>query len=150
MSPASAGSLEFVLRTYFAAKDGNRPHLLDEIFAEDAVLHVHNASSAIAFPAVTHGRDAIAAVLVSDFNRTNENVYSFYLARPPADASSFVCAWFGGMTDKSTKAVRVGCGTYEWRVEPATGLASELVIRIAAMEPLRRATASRCCRGCAV
>ena len=140
MSPSNAGSPESVLRTYFHAKDENRPHLLDEVFAEEAVLHVHNASSAIAFPAVTQGREAIGAVLVGDFNRTNENIYSFYLARPPADVTVFVCGWFVGMTDKSTKAVRVGCGTYEWRFGPVpAALASQLVIRIDTMEMLSAA-----------
>lgn len=133
----TAPSPESVLRTYFHAKDENRPHLLDEVFAEDAVLHVHNASSAITFPSVTHGREAISAVLVGDFNRAYENIYSFYLARPPADAAAFACAWLVGMTDKSTREVRVGCGTYEWQFGAApTPLASQLVIRIDAMQLL--------------
>lgn len=133
----AAPSPESVLRTYFHAKDGNRPHLLDEVFAEDAVLHVQNASSAISFPSVTHRREAIAAVLVGDFNRTNENIYSFYLARPPADATAFACGWLVGMTDRSTREVRVGCGTYEWHLGAAPArLASQLVIRIDAMQLL--------------
>ena len=137
MSLSAASSPESALRTYFHAKDENRPHLLDEVFADEAILHVHNASSAISFPAVTRGREAIGAVLVGDFNRTNENIYSFYLARPPADVTAFACAWFVGMTDKSTKAVRVGGGTYEWRFGPAPAvLASQLVIRIDTMEML--------------
>jgi hypothetical protein len=135
--PNAAATPESVLRAYFHAKDENRPHRLDEVFTEDAVLHVHNASSAIAFPAVTQGREAIGAVLVSEFNRTYENIYSFYLGRPPATATAFSCAWLVGMTDKSTKAARVGCGTYEWQFAPAPGgLASRLVIRIDAMEVL--------------
>jgi len=130
-------SAETVLRTYFHAKDENRPHLLDEVFAEDAVLHVHNASTAISLPAVTHGREAIAAVLVGDFNRSYENIYSFYLARPAADAAAFACAWLVGMTDKSTREVRIGCGTYEWHFGAAPPRrASRLVIRIDAMQLL--------------
>ena len=137
MSPSQSGRLEAVMRTYFHAKDENRPHLLDEVFEENAVLHVHNASGAISFPSVTHGHAAIAAVLVSDFNRSYENICSFYLARPPADATSFACAWLVGMTDKSTHDVRVGCGTYEWQLAATPAqLASQLVIRIEVMELL--------------
>ncbi len=127
-------SPEIVLRNYFHAKDENRPHLLDGVFTSDASLHVHNNSSNIAFPAVTQGRDAIADVLVRQFNRTYENIYSFYLARPPATARSFTCAWLVGMTEKDSGSIRVGCGTYEWAFssEPPR-LASALVINIHAM-----------------
>lgn len=125
---------EEVLRNYFHAKDENRPHLLDQVFTPDASLRVHSASSAIAFPAATEGREAIADVLVREFNRTYENIYSFYLARPPATAQSFACDWLVGMTEKTSRAVRVGCGTYEWTFSPARPcLASALLIEIDAM-----------------
>jgi hypothetical protein len=127
-------SPEVVLRNYFHAKDENRPHLLDSVFTSAASLQVHNSSSSIALPAVTHGREAIADVLVRQFNRTYENIYSFYLSRPPETAQSFSCAWLVGMTEKDNKSVRVGCGTYEWTFssEPPH-LANALVININAM-----------------
>lgn len=134
MSQQPSLSPEVVLRNYFHAKDENRPHLLESVFTSDASLQVHNSSSNIVFPAVTQGRDAIAGVLVRQFNRTYENIYSFYLARPPATAQVFSCAWLVGMTEKDSKSVWIGCGTYAWRFnsEPPC-LASALVIDINAM-----------------
>jgi hypothetical protein len=125
---------EAILRNYFHAKDENRAHFIDHVFTPDASLRIDNRSGDIAFPAVTQGRDAIADVLVRQFNRTYENIYSFYLARPPAIARSFSCAWLVGMTEKDGRRVRVGCGTYDWTFSAELpGLASRLVIGIHAM-----------------
>jgi hypothetical protein len=123
---------------YFRAKDGNRPHLLERVFCVDAQLEVNNASSAITFPAITNGRERIADVLVRDFGRDNENVYSFYLSAPPEGAvEQFSCSWLVGMTEKSSGSVRVGCGTYRWKLhyEPAP-CATALVISIDVMQVL--------------
>lgn len=128
---------ETVLRNYFHAKDENRPHLLDAAFTADATLAVRNKTTAISFPARTVGRNGIADVLVRDFGRTYENVYSFYLSRPPATVTRFTCQWLVAMTEKSTGAVRVGCGTYDWAFSEAPPrLAEELVITIACMHVL--------------
>lgn len=129
---------EEVLVNYFRAKDGNRPHLLERVFAADALLEVRNASTSIAFPAMTRGRERIADVLVREFGRTYENVYSFYLSEPPSGAvEKFRCPWLVGMTEKSSKSVRVGCGNYDWSLgyEPAP-CATALVISIEAMQVL--------------
>ena len=106
---------EQILVDYFRAKDGNRPHLLERVFCADAQLEVKNATAVIAFPAMTHGREGIADVLVRNFGRDNDNVYSFYLSAPPVGAvEQFSCNWLVGMTEKSSNSVRVGCGTYHW------------------------------------
>jgi hypothetical protein len=65
---------ESVLRGYFRAKDENRPHLLDGVFARDAEVVIRNGSQNIAFPAVTQGRSAIAEVLVRSVTPSYENV----------------------------------------------------------------------------
>ena len=128
---------EAVLRGYFRAKDENRPHLLEDVFASAAELVIHNRSENIAFPAVTHGRAAIAEVLVRSFVLSYENIYSFYLERPAAGVEEFKCAWLVGMTERSTRKVRVGCGTYAWTFEPhAPHVASRLAITIEAMQVL--------------
>lgn len=130
----TAYSPESVLRNYFHAKDENRPHLLDTVFAEDAVLTTESASSAIAFPQRTVGRKAIADILVRAFGRTYENVYSFYLDRPGGAARSFECEWIVGMTDKDTHGVRFGCGRYHWDFQDTPPrLARSLAIQISAM-----------------
>jgi hypothetical protein len=126
-----------VLRTYLHAKDENRPWLLEQVFTASAKLEVNNRSSAISFPAVTVGREAIADVLVRDFGRANENVYSFYMARPPGGAARFSCDWLVCMSEKESRSVKVGCGRYDWvfDAEP-TWLASHLTISIEVMQLL--------------
>ncbi|RJQ87289.1 MAG: hypothetical protein C4519_00960 [Desulfobacteraceae bacterium] len=126
-----------VLRGYFRAKDENRPHLLAEVFSDDATLCVVNKATNIVFPAVTKGRESIADVLVRRFAQTYENIYSFYLSKPPEKASKFSCEWLVGMTEKESKNVRIGCGRYDWTFSSCSPyLASELVITIETMQVL--------------
>lgn len=125
---------EAVLRSYFRAKDENRPHLLAGVFAPDALLEVRNNSGTVAFPAVTMGREAIAEVLVRAFNKTYEDIYSFYMARPADTAHVFSCRWLVCMAVKDGRSVRVGCGRYDWGFEPEpSGLAASLRITIDTM-----------------
>ena len=74
MHQPSAQALGHVLRKYFQAKDENRPHLLEEVFAPDAILQITNKTDTIAFPSVTNGCQAIADVLVRRFGQIYENV----------------------------------------------------------------------------
>ncbi len=126
-----------VLRNYFHAKDENRPHLLECVFEPSAELVVVNHASAISFPARTVGREAIADVLVRNFGQSYENVYSFYLSRPPVDAAAFSCGWLVAMSEKQSKSARVGCGRYDWSFAKAVPhLATHLTITIHAMQVL--------------
>jgi hypothetical protein len=128
---------ETVLRGYFHAKDENRPHLLENVFASNAELVIRNRSENIAFPAFTQGRAAIAKVLVQSFALSYENVYSFYLGRPTPGVREFICPWLVGMSERSSGLVRVGCGNYEWAFESeAPHMASRLVVTIDAMQVL--------------
>lgn len=135
-------SPELVLREYFRAKDENRPHRLRRVFTADARLEVRNRASGIELPAESQGREAIADALVRRFNQTYENIYSFYLARPPADAAQFACDWLVGMTEKANGQARLGCGRYDWTFGPAPErTAVRLVITIERMELLPPASA---------
>ena len=128
---------EAVLRGYFHAKDENRPHLLEAVFAPNAELVIRNPTANIAFPAFTHGRSAIAEVLVRSFALSYENIYSFYLGRPMPAVQEFTCPWLVGMSERSSGLVRVGCGTYEWAFAlHAPHMASRLVVTIEAMQVL--------------
>ena len=128
---------ETVLRGYFHAKDENRPHLLENVFASNAELVIRNRSENIAFPAFTQGRAAIAKVLVQSFALSYENVYSFYLGRPTPGVREFICPWLVGMSERSSGHIRVGCGTYEWSFEQhAPHMAIRLVVTIEAMQVL--------------
>lgn len=137
MSTTASLPPDVVLRGYFHAKDENRPHLLERVFTEDAVLEILNRTSTIAFPAVTSGREPIADVLVREFGRTYENVYSFYLQRPSGHPSAFECQWVVAMTEKASRNLRIACGRYEWEFETTPpNLARRLVITIAEMQVL--------------
>jgi hypothetical protein len=137
MSALSDFAPESVLRNYFHAKDENRPHLLERVFEPSAELVVVNHAETIAFPARTVGREAIADAFVRNFGQTYENVYSFYLRRPPAAVRAFSCGWLVAMSEKQSKSVRVGCGRYDWSfAESAPHLATHLTITIQAMQVL--------------
>ena len=128
---------EQVLRDYFHAKDENRPHLMRQVFCEDALLRMEVKSEAIAFPAQTHGLVAITDVLVSRFGQSYENVYSFYLSRPAAGDEAFSCDWLVGMSVKGSGELRVGCGRYDWRFRRGQPLlANALSITIEQMQVL--------------
>ena len=139
MSDTTGGAAEQILRTYFRAKDGNRPHLMREAFAETAILETVVKTNAIAFPPRSQGLAPITDVLVRKFAQSYENVYSFYLEQPPLHLSlgSFSCDWLVGMSDRGDGKARVGCGRYDWHFQTAEPrLADRLVITIEAMQVL--------------
>jgi hypothetical protein len=123
--------------TYIKAKDGNRPHLLDAAFTEDAVLQMLVRTESISFPASSVGRVAIAETLVRRFNQTYENVYTLCISAPPADVlEAFSCAWLVAMSEKQGGAVRIGCGRYDWSFLRTEHRVRALTITIDAMEVL--------------
>ncbi|WP_434568372.1 hypothetical protein [Pseudomonas sp. Z3-8] len=122
---------------YIRAKDGNRPHLLDQAFIQDAVLDMVVRTGSIAFPEHVAGRGAIGDVLVSRFNQAFENVYTFCLGNPPhANVRTYECKWLVAMSDKHSGEVRVGCGRYDWRFSSEYGLSEGLTITIEHMKTL--------------
>jgi len=137
MATPVARTPEDLLRTYFHAKDENRPHLLHGVFCETAILEMNVKTETISFPAVSRGITAIADALVRTFGQTYENVYSFYLKRPPVGVTGFSCDWLVGMSEKASGNTRVGCGRYDWSFQPqAPHLVDRLVITIEAMQVL--------------
>lgn len=139
MSDISGRAAERVLRTYFRAKDENRPHLMSEAFSETATLETVVRTDAISFPPVSRGLAPITDVLVRRFAQSYENVYSFYLEQPPPQvpATGISCDWLVGMSEKESGRARVGCGRYEWQFQHAPPhLAERLVITIEAMQVL--------------
>jgi hypothetical protein len=134
-------SADAVVEAYLRGKDGHDPDVAARAFASDARLSVRNATTAVAFPAITEGRDAIVDVLVTHFGRQYANVRTFCLARPPADATVFTCDWLVGMTSRDDASARVGAGSYEWTFRASDGCASALAIAIDAMTILPPALA---------
>ena len=90
MNPPAA-----VVEAYLRGKDGHAPALAREAFAANARLEVRNRTTAVDFPAVTEGRDAIVDVLVTQFGAAYANVRSLCLARPAPAATAFACDWSG-------------------------------------------------------
>lgn len=135
LSPRSTESL---LRDYFHAKDENRPIYMAQAFANDAVLKMALRTQAIAFPPESHGLAAITDTLVRKFGQTYDNVFTFYLSRPQADATlpEYACDWVVGMTEKATGNVRVGCGRYDWVFQADPYRAKRLTITIESMVSL--------------
>ena len=78
------------------------------------------------------------------FGQTYDNVYTFYLSRPPADTRlpDYHCDWLVGMTEKATGNVRVGCGRYDWEFQPDPYRAKRLTITIETMVTLPPGDAS--------
>jgi hypothetical protein len=125
------------IRQYINAKDGNRPHLLHQAFAPDALLDMVVRTGSISFPPHVEGLGAIGDVLVRRFGQTFENVYTFCLGPPPErEAKTFQCKWLVGMSDKNSGEARVGCGLYEWQFSPESGLVEKLTITIEHMKTL--------------
>lgn len=124
------------IHTYILAKDGNRPFLMREAFAEDAELETVVKSDAISFPSAAKGLNTLEDVLVRKFNADNENVFTFCLSEPPeADRTRFRCHWLVGMSKKDTRQLRIGCGNYDWHFDGA-GKVARLVITIEVMKVL--------------
>ena len=130
-------SAEEVVEAYVRGKDDNRADLAARAFADDARLTVRNATTAVAFPAVTQGRDAIVDVLVTQFGKQYANVRTFCLALPSPEVRSFSCDWLVGMTARDDASARLGAGRYDWTLRATPQWrASALVITIDAMEVL--------------
>jgi hypothetical protein len=129
-------SFKEAIETYVRAKDGNRPHLIEDAFRPDAELAMELKTDSISFPSSVIGADGIAKVLVSQFAQQYENVYTFCMGAPPEDTPSFECVWLVCMTDKSTAAARVGFGRYRWRYDAMARKIERLHITIEQMNTL--------------
>jgi hypothetical protein len=122
------------IAAYILAKDGNRPHLMDAAFTPDATLKTVLHTDAIAFPAASHGRAAIAETLVRQFNQKYENIYTLCVGpAPDAGVRSFACDWLVAMSQKQYGAVRIGCGSYDWSFTPSGERVRALTITIETM-----------------
>jgi hypothetical protein len=126
------------VETYVRAKDENRPYLMERAFAQDVALEMIVESGTISFPPISSGFESVCDVLVRRFGQMYENVHTFCLASPPKEHQHiFSCGWLVGMSEKESRAVRVGCGRYDWLFQPdAPYLVSKLTITIEQMQSL--------------
>ena len=124
-----------MIRAYIRAKDENRPYLMQRTFADSVILEMAVETASITFPPLTEGLDAVTQVLVRDFGRTFENVYTFCLTAPPINSDNpFSCDWLVVMSEKESGVVRIGCGLYDWFFQTKKpGLVEKLKIVISIM-----------------
>lgn len=125
-----------LIETYIAAKDGNRPHLMFDVFATDAELVMELRTTEISFPDNVKGVAGIAETLSGRFARQYENIYTFCIGKPPENEVSLDCRWLVCMTEKDTGAARIGFGRYQWECDVAAGKISKLRIIIEEMNTL--------------
>ncbi|MBR0754190.1 hypothetical protein JQ604_18550 [Bradyrhizobium jicamae] len=133
-----------VVKVYILAKDGNRPFLMKQAFAENAELEMIVKTDAISFPSSAKGVVALEDILVRRFGIDYENVFTFCLTEPPAvPCEYFPCHWLVGMSAKANGQIRVGCGRYDWYFG-ASGHVEKLVIAIEVMKVLAADELSAC------
>jgi hypothetical protein len=119
--------------TYIFAKDGNRPFLMRQAFAEDVELEMIVKTDAISFPSSAKGLSAIEEILVRRFGRDFENIFTFCLSQPSdANRLHFSCHWLVGMSARADGRIRVGCGRYDWYFDQQ-GRVAKLAIAIERM-----------------
>jgi hypothetical protein len=121
---------------YILAKDGNRPFLMKQAFAENVELEMVVKTDTISFPSNASGLSAVEDILVRRFGVDSENIYTFCLSQPPEAVNSrFQCQWLVGMSARATGQIRVGCGGYDWHFND-DGKVGKLVINIDVMKVL--------------
>lgn len=120
---------KLLIENYIKAKDTNRSHLMKKSFKMNSSLEIFSNSKNITFPSKTTGLSAISKVLVQDFNKSYENIYTLCFEEKSFEQdSSFGLRWLVAMNDKETKELKIGFGTYIWTFDEE--LASSLDIRI--------------------
>ncbi|MGH8679661.1 MAG: hypothetical protein ACREUQ_15100 [Burkholderiales bacterium] len=108
-----------LLETYLEAKDLNRPDLILDCYAPNAVLTFSIATATISFPARISGADAIAQTLVRDFRKTFTQCKTYYVCES-VDADSRKInklPWLVVMKEVSRPILRLGKGYYTWQFE---------------------------------
>lgn len=109
-----------LLERYVEAKDFTRPALMAGIYRPDAVLTYSIATDAIAFPARTHGMEAITRVLVVDFGERYQRCRTYYIDdRRCVQPGEWRIPWLVVMREPQAQALRIGKGFYRWRFEGA-------------------------------
>lgn len=106
---------KLLLEKYVQAKDNNRPELIHEAFATDAVLTFSIQTDTINFPPRSEGATDIAKTLVSDFAQTFDRCRTYYVSDKLAfENNTITIPWFVAMREAATRTMRAGKGFYRW------------------------------------
>ncbi|WP_293268604.1 hypothetical protein [Neptunomonas sp.] len=104
-----------LINQYIKAKDNNKPHLMNEVFAEQATLKMLVQTDNISFPAAVEGLGNITHTLVSEFNNKYENIYTLcFIDTVQQQDNNLSCRWVVCMTEKASGSLRLGYGDYLW------------------------------------
>jgi hypothetical protein len=114
----SISSVRSLLECYIRAKDQNQPELIFDSFAAAAELTFEIATDAIDFPRSVTGAQAIAQTLVTDFGERFDRCRTYYVCTEPEVDADGVCTmpWLVAMRQKDNETLRLGKGTYRWRI----------------------------------
>jgi hypothetical protein len=118
-----------LLERYVEAKDLVRPHLMQQIYAADAVLTFSIATDSITFPHRVAGIDGITKTLVVDFGAKYSRCKTFYVCDSPPQKADKIATlpWLVLMSEPALACLRIGKGYYEWSFEPRGGEGVQVV-----------------------
>lgn len=105
-----------LVELYIRAKDRHQPHLMDSVFAQDAILEMELNTDTIEFPSQTVGLSNITDTLVKQFHQRFDNVYTVCVSDSAKVVNEVMsCSWLVGMTESESGALRIGYGRYHWK-----------------------------------
>lgn len=124
-----------IIQKYIQAKDKNKPSLLKEVFSSHAQLDMKLKTQNISFPSTTTGLSSIANVLVTEFNKNYQNIFTFCTTDSiQITNNTLSCDWFVVMSEKNSNDLRIGCGKYYWNFTTnQSNLVDKLTITIEQM-----------------
>ncbi|WP_428024706.1 hypothetical protein [Arcobacter sp.] len=125
-----------LISKYIYAKDNNKPYLMKDVFKDSGKLDIVLNSQNISFPSRSDGLEKIIKVLIKDFNKNFENIFTLCFEDTIViEKNTLGCNWFVFMSDKDTEEIRLGYGTYLWKFDT---LVEELNITIKSMDILSK------------
>ncbi|MGL1930597.1 MAG: hypothetical protein OCC45_02425 [Desulfotalea sp.] len=106
-----------ILEKYIEGKDKDKYQILEEIYADNAIVKFEIKSDQISFPNEIVGNIEIAKVLSADFNKKYTDVKTYYLSKPESNQRHiYGQKWLVVMKDNQFDKTRVGTGYYDWEI----------------------------------
>jgi hypothetical protein len=108
-----------LLERYVEAKDHVRPHMMQAIYAANAVLTFSIATDTISFPHKVVGLDGIIKTLIVDFGTKFSRCKTYYIcdSTPLQEDRIAILPWLVLMRESASSHLRIGKGYYKWTFE---------------------------------
>jgi hypothetical protein len=112
-----------LLERYVEAKDQVRPHMMQTIYAANAILTFSIATDKISFPNRVVGLDGITKTLIVDFGTKFSRCKTFYIcdSAPQQESRIAILPWLVLMRESASSRLRIGKGYYKWTFEQQQG-----------------------------